>query len=37
MHNAAHPVLYDMAMVHVSVRDINDNLPLVMMATNDDE
>ena len=28
VHNAGHPALYDMATVHVSVRDINDNAPV---------
>jgi len=33
VHNAGHPALYDMATVHISVRDINDNAP-VFAATS---
>jgi len=34
VHNAGHPALYDMATVHVSVRDVNDNAPVFVKTSN---
>ena len=33
VHNAGHPALYDMATVHVTVDDINDNRPVFAMTS----